>query len=468
MNKIIKNSFSKTLLVVGIAGVSTVSQAGSFGLIENSASGQGAAFAGAAAVAEDASTIYFNPAGMTRLSGSQIVAAGHIIVPDASFTNNGSIDALGGALPGANSDTGEATFVPNFYYSTELDNGVFVGVGVNVPFGLATEYDDGWVGRYHALNSEIASININPSIAWKATERVSIGFGISFQYMDLELTNNIDSFGACAQLDPAAGATCASNGLTPALGVAAQDSTVKLDGDSLEIGWNTGILIDIDDNSRIGLSYRSAIKHDVEGNTTYNLHPTLQSFADAASQVSPQNPFGFQILQDGELAATAELPETFSVSFAGDINEKWTALFDWTWTGWSSLDVVTIVQAGGVPGREPTLDLDYANTNRFSAGVHYRPNNKWVYRGGLALDETPIKTPESTSARIPGNDRTWLSFGFGYAPSSSWSLDVGYSHLFISDTDINNSPGASASGATLTGTYESSVDILSAQANFNF
>ena len=149
MNKIIKNSFSKTLLVVGIAGVSTASQAGSFGLIENSASGQGAAFAGASAVAEDASTIYFNPAGMTRLSGSEIVVAGHILVPDASFTNNGSIDAFGGDLPGANSDTGDAAFLPNFYYSRELDNVVFFGLGVNVPFCLDTEYDDVWVGRYN-------------------------------------------------------------------------------------------------------------------------------------------------------------------------------------------------------------------------------------------------------------------------------------------------------------------------------
>lgn len=468
MNKIIKNSFSKTLLAVGIASVSTVSQAGSFGLIEQSASGQGSAYAGAAAVAEDASTIYFNPAGMTRLSGSQIVAAGHIVVPDASFKNNGSTDAFGGVLPGANSDTGDAAFVPNFYYSSELENGIFVGVGVNVPFGLATEYDDGWVGRYHALNSDITSINVNPSIAWKATEKVSVGFGISIQYIDLELTNNIDSFGACAQLDPGGGAGCAGAGLDPNLGVAAQDSAVKLEGDSLELGWNAGILIDVDERSRIGLSYRSAIKHEVDGNTTYNLHPTLQGFADAASQVSPQNPLGFQILQDGKLAATAELPESFSVSFASDLNEKWTALFDWTWTGWSSLDVVTIVQAGGVPGREPTLDLDYANTNRFSVGVHYKPSDKWVYRGGLALDETPIKSPESTTARIPGNDRTWLSVGLGYAPSSSWSFDLGYSHLIISDTDINNSPGATASNATLTGSYESSVDILSAQANFNF
>ena len=173
-------------------------------------------------------------------------------------------------------------------------------------------------------------------------------------------------------------------------------------------------------------------------------------------------------MQDTTLKTAAELPETFSFSYVGDISPKWTALFDWTWTGWSSLDTITIVQAGGVPGQEPTLDLAYANTNRYSVGVNYHHTNKLVYRGGLAFDETPIRSPEQTSARIPGNDRTWLSLGVGYAPAPSWSFDVGYSHLFLSDTQINNGPTASTSGATLTGSYESSVDILSAQANFNF
>jgi long-chain fatty acid transport protein len=140
-------------------------------------------------------------------------------------------------------------------------------------------------------------------------------------------------------------------------------------------------------------------------------------------------------------------------------------LFDYTWVGWSSLDTIVISQAQNPPGREATLELDYDNTSRYSIGAHYRPNASWVYRGGLAFDETPIKSPESTSARIPGNDRTWLSFGVGYAPSSAWSLDFGYSHLFLDDVDINN---LNVTGETLTGSYEAEVNIFSAQANFNF
>jgi len=464
MHNTFRSSFSKTLLAVSIASASTVSQAGSFGLIEQSASGQGSAYAGAAAIGEDASTIYFNPAGMTRLPGQQIVVAGHIVSPDAKFTNKGSTDVTGApdSLTGPNSSTGDPAFIPNFYYSAELPNEIYVGVGVNVPFGLSTEYDDGWVGRYHGLKSEITTININPSIAWKASEKVSIGFGISIQYADLELTNNLDSAATCARIEAVAGPRGCDYTTTSD---AARDSSVKLAGDSTEMGWNTGILIDLDEKSRLGIAYRSAIKHNVSGNSTYNLDGTLNTVAGDTSQ-----DLGFNILQDTTLEASAELPETFSVSFAGEINAKWTVLADWTWTGWSSLDVITIVEAGGLPGTEKTLNLAYQNTNRYSIGVNYKPNDKWIYRGGIALDETPIRSPELTTARIPGNDRTWLSLGLGYQPSTTWSFDVGYSHLFISDTDINNGPpeNEGSSFATLTGTYESSVDILSAQANFYF
>ena len=448
MNTNLKKTFSKTLLAIGIASATSVVQAGSFGLIEQGASGQGVAYAGASAIAEDASTIYFNPAGMTRLSGSQIVVAGHVIATEAKFTDTGST-----GVTGPNSTSDEVGFVPNFYYSSELDNDIFVGVGVNVPYGLATEYDDGWIGRYHALRSEIISINVNPSIAWKATDKVSVGFGISIQYLDLELTSNLNTAALCSGFG--GGPTCGAASVS--------DSAVKFDGDSTEIGWNTGILIDLDDKSRLGIAYRSAIKHEVSGNADYTVDPALRGFVDTF--VKPTLPPGTKLFDDTTLDAAAEMPETFSLSFVSDLNTEWTVLVDWTWTGWSSLDVVTIVQADGIPGREPTLDLAYKNTNRYSVGVHYKPSNKWIYRGGLAYDETPIRSPETTSARIPGNDKTWVSLGLGYAPSASWSLDFGYSHLFLSDPTINNT---NVTQETLTGSYEASANILSAQANFNF
>jgi long-chain fatty acid transport protein len=469
MNNKLTSPVAKTLLALGIASVTSLSYGGSFGLIENSASGQGSAFAGASALGEDASTIYFNPAGMTRLSGSQVIVVGHVISPHADFTNKGSIDATGAPLTGPDSNTGDPAFIPNLYFATELPNDVHIGVGVTVPFGLSTEYDKGWVGRYSALDSEISSVNINPAIAWKVTKKFAVGFGLNIQYVDLSLSNNIDSFGACVNIvvssgasQAAAAAACGGAGLT-GFGVASQDSKVKLDGNSWDMGWNAGFLYDINDKNRIGVSYRSEIKHHVSGDAKYKLNPGLQPFADGASIAS-----GFNILQDTSLKANADMPNTFSLSYVSEVTPDWTLLFDWTWTGWSKLDTVVIRQSGGVPGQEPTLDLAYEDTNRFSAGVNYQVNEKLILRTGVAYDQTPIHSSETRSARIPGNNRRWASIGAGYAFSSEWTADVGYSHLFLSDADINNNSGASSSNSTLIGTYKSSVDIFSAQVNYNF
>lgn len=463
-HKIIK--LSPLFLAAAAAGFSTQAYSSGFALVDQGASGQGVAYAGAAAVGEDASTIFFNPAAMTRLSGQQIVVAGHVIAPTYDFTDNGSTTFAGtpilsnaGTVPAPNSGGGQTAFVPNLYWAAALDNGLHVGVGINVPFGLATEYDDGWIGRYHGLKAEITTINVNPAIAWKMTDKVSVGFGLSYQYIDVEITNNLDSAffcGAAQQINPAA--TCSSYAVP---GNGAQDSSLGLTGDDSSFGWNAGLLFDLTAKDRLGFAYRSAIKHDLEGTSTYTLDDDGTT-GDLSSAVA-----GTPFLQTTSLMAGAELPQSFSMSYVRDINPKWSLLADYTWTGWSSIDTITIVQAGAIPGTDPSLDLAFQDTNRFSVGAHYKPGNNWIFRGGLAYDEAPVRSDEQRTARVPDNDRNWLSLGLGYAPAKSWSFDLAYSHLFISDTNINNTSTGS-SDATLLGTYEASVDIVSAGVNFNF
>lgn len=457
-HKIIKTT--SLVLAAAAAGFSSQAFSAGFSLFEQGASGQGVAYAGAAAVGEDASTIYFNPAAMTRLSGQQIVVAGHVIVPKSDYKDSGSssnASGVPGSLTGPNSEGGDTGFVPNFYWAGAFDNGLHFGVGVNVPFGLATEYDENWIGRYHGIKSEITTINVNPAIAWKVTEKMSLGFGVSYQYVDVELTQNIDSSAACFNLS---GSPCG------AFSNFATDSSLKLEGDDSSFGWNIGVLFDIGSKDRLGIAYRSEIKHDIEGNATYNLYEPLQNIVDFANSNPPLFP-NFKILSNTSLAAAAALPETFSLSYVSDITDSWSFLADYTWTGWSSLDSIEVVLAGNAPGQDPALELAFRNTNRLALGVHYKPGNKWIFRGGLAYDETPVRSPEQRTVRIPDNDRTWLSLGFGFAPSTSWSFDVGYSHLFISDAAIDSNLPTS-SGATLIGSYEAAVDILSAGVNFNF
>lgn len=449
------------------AGMSATVQASGFALIENSASGMGNAFAGGAASAEDASTIYFNPAGMTKLSGTQIVVAGHIVSPTADFTNNGStINPLlgGGALQGGDDDGGATAFVPNFYYAKSLGEDMWFGVGVTAPFGLSTEYDEGWVGRYHATTSELMTLNINPSFAAKATETVSIGFGLSIQYAEATLANHLDSAAIClGKLAPlgVTPADCAAEGIAAA-GTLATDSSQELSGDDWSIGWNFGLIFDLDESSRLGVAYRSSVKQDLEGDVDFNLYTGLENIISGL----PTTPYPYNSLfSDTAVAANINLPETLSVSYYRDVSPKLAVMADMTFTKWSNFEdlIVTFDNVVQSPAVTPE---DWTNSMRYAVGMSYKYSDTLKYRAGLAYDETPIRSAELRTPRIPGHDRTWLSLGLGYKIDANTSIDIGYSHLFVDDTDINNTDPSF--GHTLVGTYDASVDILSAQVNFKF
>jgi len=444
-------------------GISTTTQAAGFALIENSASGMGNAFAGGSAIAQDASTVWFNPAGMTRLSGSQVAFVGHFVSPTADYTDTGSTKNIalgGGALTGPDDDGGESALVPNFYYVTEMGKDSYFGLGVTVPFGLSTDYNSSWVGRYTATKSEVTTININPSFATKATDKLSIGFGLNIQYIEATLSNQLDSAAICQASLGGAGGLCNANNLTVAnVGAAAFDSSQSLTGDDLSFGWNFGFLYDLDKDSRLGLAYRSSIKHNLKGNVDFTRGTELNTVLTTIGG-------GTNLLfTDTSIMAAIELPESLSVSYFRDIDSNLSIMADITWTKWRNFENLTIIFANPAQPAS-TIPEDWENNYRYSFGANYKLGDKLTLRGGIAYDQTPIKSATDRTPRIPGNDRTWLSFGAGYKISTDMTIDVGYSHLFISDTDINNTDASF--GHTVKGTYQADVDILSAQASFKF
>jgi len=409
-----------------------MAQASGFALIENSASGQGNAYAGAAAHVTDASTIFFNPAGMMRLEGDSISIAGHFIMPDASFTNNGSTHGpggLGGLLTTADDDGGSSAFVPNFYWVKTIDEQMKFGLGIQTSFGLSTKYKKGWTGQYHAVETDLKTVNLNPSIAYQVNDKLSVGGGLDFVIGEIIFTSAIDF----SNLGPF------------------PDGFADLEADNYSdpgLGFNFGLQYEIGMNTIIGASYRSEIDLDFSGDADFTV--TVPGFPD------------------GGLTSSVTLPASLALSVAKKM-DKITYLADITWTGWSSFDELLIEYDRGMP--EDTLTTqDWDDTLRYSVGFDYQYSEKMVLRSGLAYDETPIPSPERRTARIPGNDRTWLSFGLTYMLDDQSSIDVGYSHLFIDDTEINNTLESSNSGlnATLTGTYTASVDILSVQWNKKF
>lgn len=437
----------RMFVATALAGAITQVHAAGFALIEQGVSGLGSAYAGAAASAEDASTIFYNPAGLTYLQGSQFVVAGHLVKPSAEFSGSATT-ALGAPITGGmGGDAGDLALVPNLYYSRRLPNDFVFGLGINAPFGLKTEYDADWVGRYHAIESEVKTVNINPSIAYKAAPNLSVGVGVSAQYIEATLSQAVDQNSVCVARQVAGGVPVAS--AIAGCAAVSGDATGTVEGDDWSFGYNIGIIYEAGTNTRVGFAYRSKIKQELEGDAAFaNAHPAF----------TMQNVF-----VPTSVTADVTLPETASLSLYHAVSPTLALLADVSWTRWSRFDELRIQYASAQP--DSVTPENWDNSVRYSLGLHYRYNSAWLLRAGLAYDEEPIPDAQHRTPRIPGNDRTWLAFGANYRYSPALSFDVGYAHLFVDDTPIDAS---TLTAGTLIGTYDADVNILSAQVNWSF
>ena len=447
--KIKKFSIAVAAAFLAIAG--SASAAG-FALIEQNASGMGNAFAGAAAVAEDASTIFFNPAGMSYLPDSQLVVAAHAIRPSAKFDNDGSHrSALTGGLatPGSNGgDAGDLAFIPNFYFARSVTDNIRLGIGVNAPFGLKTEYSKGWVGRYQAVKSELKTININPSISVKAGERLALGFGISAMHAEADLTNAVDFGTICAAAlgGCGIGATFQRN-----------DGKARLEGDDWGFGWNAGVIFQATQATRVGLAYRSQVHHTLDGTVRFSNVP-------AAFALSPLLTATFA---NGNASAKLTTPDSLSASLLHQIDDQWDVMADLTWTRWNKFEQLTAIRSSGTI--VSNVPEHWKNTLRASVGASYRYNDTLKARIGVAYDESPVPSAYRTP-RIPDNDRVWLALGASYKLAPASSLDASYAHLFVHDASIDKTTDTSSAALrdVLKGNYDSDVNILSVQYTHSF
>jgi len=419
---------------LSLACTSTVNAAG-FALIEQSVQDMGTAYAGAAATASSVDTLYFNPAGMTHLPGTRAGAAVHLIEPDTEFNNEGTTYVTGAPIQGGDGgDAGDLAAVPHFYLTHQLDNKTWLGLAVNAPFGLTTEYDSDWVGRYHAIKSEVKTVNINPSIAYRVNEQLSVALGVSAMYLDGEFTNAVD-FGLFGGGAPGSA-----------------DGKSKITADDWAWGGNVGLLFEPSADTRIGIHYRSEVKQKLEGDAKFSSVPApLQS-----------------TFSKTDVKADADLPATVSVSGFHQLNRAWAIVGDYTWTGWSSIPELRFEFDSGLPDGVTTFD--WKDTSRVALGTIYTPDGSdWTYRLGAAYDESPIRGASSRSARLPDTDRIWLTVGAGFNPSEDLRVDFGYAHLFMNDAKISKTAtGEDTTRGALNGSYDASVDILSIEAQYTF
>ena len=436
---------SKMLLSVSAAAllIASYAQGAGFALIENSASGMGSAFASGGAAGEDASTMWFNPASMTLLKGQNMMAGLHYVAPQDDFTNQGSTNADGTPLSGPNSEGGKPAVIPNFYYTGQVTDTLFLGLGINVPFGMGTEYDDDWVGRYHAVKTDLMTININPAIAYRINDQWSIGGGINVQYVDLTLTSAID-FGALA------GHPGAADGF----------ADLQADNaDDISFGWNIGVLYELSKSTRFSLAYRSSITHDAKGNADFSVPASTGTAAIVSTGA----------FTDSGIYASVELPASASFSAFHSFNDSFDLMADVLWTQWSVFDELRIKYNNPAQPDSVTTE-NYQDQWRFALGGRYHVNRDLIFRAGLAYDEKAVPDEQHRTPRIPDNDRTWVSLGMGYQFSEMIGMDLGYAHLFVDDTPIENEYESSqpALNHTLKGEFDASVDIFSAQLTLKF
>jgi long-chain fatty acid transport protein len=465
MNKKYTAHWGVPLAAAVLAALPAAASAANFQLTEQSVTSLGRAHSGGAAAADDSSSIWYNPAGLSELTSPEILGGYSLIRFDASFSKSSATDATGEPLSGGNGGKVGKLGGPGFiYYSQPLNDKLTFGFGITTPFGLSTKYDDDSIFRYQAIYTSVLVVNYNPTIAWKINDNVSLGFGLDYQQMDVKLTNDVDYGSIClSQLAPT---TCTSIGLTPQ----GHDGFFSTQASGTGTGWNAGVLWKINSDNRIGFAYRSSVNHDLSGGA---------SFTNVPVQFSTQPQFQAQ-----GVTSSFKTPEMWSLSYAFQMNPQWTLFADWSYTGWSSFDTLDIKFANAGT-KDAIVDEGLSNSNRYSIGADFRFNDTWTFRGGLALDNSPVPDPSapcntavltpgctndvnaSRTARLPDGDRRWISLGATLHVNEHSQWDIGYAHLFLGSSLSFNQTNA-AGDDHIVGTFKADADILGVSYRYRF
>lgn len=402
------------LLTAAALSAQTASAAG-FQLTEQSSLGAGRAYAGAGIVGDDLSAVHYNPAGMTLLPGTQMQAGSVWIEVNAEYDGKDGSSENGRYK-------GQA--IPAGYITHQLTDDVWLGLGLTVPFGMGTDYDKRWKGAERGYTSTILTFDINPNVAWKVNDFLSIGGGISLQYAKAKLGMGANVHGLLG--------------------------TGKIDADSWDWGWNFGVMLSPTEKLRFGLSYRSSITHDAEGDFTL-------------SASGLPNNFTF------DSKATVKTPDTimFTGTWEATDNLRLSSLI--RWAKWSNFDTLTIKNDVNTPSfdvlKSVPIENNWEDTWLFSVGADYKLNDAWTVRGGVAYEKDPVSDNKKRMAVIPDTDRLWLSVGATWHAAKNFQIDGGFSYLKgIGNRDLYNKDGTQK-----TGKYKSlDAVILGIQGQYRF
>jgi len=453
------NRTTITALALGIAGVLAMGQAhaSGFQLREASVKNLGRSGAGSAVANDDATVVVGNPAAMSSFEETTVRA--DVTAIDLSFKFNGggtAASAFGPAAPALTGsdggDAGDLTPVPNISAVFPLHGaleGLTLGASIGAPFGLKTEYEDGWVGRYHALKSEVKTVDLTLSASVKLHDRFSVGAGFIYERADATLTKAID-FGTAL----CAGSGNPANCFNPAFPYHPQshDGAISIDGDSTGIGWLLGAQFQPTDALTIGYSHRSEIDHEIEGDIDFTVPAAVQA------GLGP-NAVAFA---DGPGGALLTTPSIDTISLRYDFSNGFRLLADWQATDWSSLRTVDVRRSNGTPlGAE---EFDWKDTEFYSIGAEWDLSDKFTLRAGYGQDETPTHD-ETRTPRLPDNDRKLYSIGLTWDVTDAFSVDAAYQRISVDNPRIDV---VSSSGSRLVGEAEGSANLFGIAGQFKF
>ncbi len=424
-----------SIVLTGAMAASAPALAGGFYLQEQSPVEIGRALSGGAAAGDDPSTIYFNPAAMTQLQGVQLSAGASALMASAHQTNRGtyrSVPGLPVRVPVTGNDGGNpfdsVIPVPSFYASAQISDRLWLGLGVNAPFGLKLEYDDGFFGRYDSIYTDLKTYNIQPSAAYKLTDNLSIGGGVDVQYVKATLTN------ALPQLSP----------------LIATDGFARLKGDDWTVGWNAGVFYTSGDTN-FGVHYRSGINHKLAG---------TQTISGLVGPIAAGN---------GSLDATAplDLPDIVTVSMMHRLTPNVRAMITGKWYNWSKFKGIAVTSASGTTNKE----LDYKDSYSVSVGGEYDVSPALTLRAGTMFDRSPTN-PQHLTTRVPDGDRVWLTGGATWNLSQAVALNVSYAHTFVEKANIIRPDSYFPAPATVTATTlaqtSGNADQVAGSVTFRF
>lgn len=423
--------------------------AAGYALREQSPSAQGNAYAGATAGGDELSLMFFNPAALGGIDKAQLQAVTTAVLPRSELSNAAGSTIVRTPIGGTghNSDIAADAVLPAFYAAAPLPGRVTLGVGVNVPFGLETNYPDEWVGRYHAVKSELKTVNINPAIAWRATDWLSLGGGFQAQYADGTLTNAID-FGT---IGTAAG--------VPGAIPAQQDGFSRLHGDDWAYGWNAGLIVEPLAGTRVGVAYRSEIKHTLRGEVDF------VGDDDGIANILRRGTGAFT---NTNASLDLTTPASLSIGLHQDLTPKLALLAEAQWTDWSVFDQLT-VKFDNPNQPDNVTEEEWHDAWFFALGTTYAATDELTLRAGVALDQSPVDDKYRTP-RIPDENRYWLSVGAGWKPAAWLDLDAALTYIWLKDSDVDLK--AADQGNTFRGNlqadYDSDIVLVGLSARIRF